>query len=82
MKIICRVDLNAPLPHSLINFLIRKLAGVILYMIQRQAAKVQSDAQCSHALRIRSNHGFYRDWLLPKFRSVSCFVVRCASRFC
>lgn len=68
MKIICRVDLNAPLPHTLINFLIRKLAGVILYMIQRQTVKVQHDDQCNHAQRIRSNHAFYRDWLLPKLR--------------
>ncbi len=68
MKIICRVDLNAPLPHVLINFLICKLAGVVLYMIQRQTAKVQTDHQCGHAQQIRSNHGFYRDWLLPKLR--------------
>eukprot|EP01032_Pedospumella_encystans_P032587 gene32587-36793_t len=68
MKIICRVDLNAPLPHTLINFLIRKLAGVILYMIQRQTVKVQHDDQCNHAQRIRNNHAFYRDWLLPKLR--------------
>jgi len=61
-------QMNAPLPHTLINFLIRKLAGVILYMIQRQTLKVQQDDQCNHAQRIRSNHAFYRDWLLPKLR--------------
>ncbi len=65
------MDLNAPLPHSLINFLIRKLAGILLYLIQKQVMKVQTDHHCSHALRIRSNLDFYRDWLLPKFRCVA-----------
>lgn len=62
------MDLNAPLPTTVINFLIRKLAGILLYMIQKQVVKVQTDHQCSHALRIRSNLAFYRDWLLPKLR--------------
>jgi hypothetical protein len=59
------VNLNAPLPHSLINFLTRKLAGVVLYRMQQQVMKVIKDA---NAQRIRSNLGFYRDWLLPKLR--------------
>jgi hypothetical protein len=67
-KIVSRVNLNAPLPHSLINFLTRKLAGVVLYRMQQQVMKVIKDANCQHAQRIRSNLGFYRDWLLPKLR--------------
>lgn len=67
-KIISRVDLNAPLPHSLINFLTRKLAGIILYVMQRQVMRVITEHHCQHAQRIRSNCDFYRDWLLPKLR--------------
>jgi len=67
-KIVSRVDMNAPLPHTLINFLIRNLAGIMLYVLQQQVIKVANHYDCEHAQRIRADTEFYRDWLLPKFR--------------
>jgi hypothetical protein len=66
--IIFRVDLNAPLPQSLINYLIQNLAGIFLYLLQQQAIKVKSNPDCKHAARIKADSTFYRDWVLPKFR--------------
>jgi hypothetical protein len=65
--------MNAPLPQMVINFIIRKISGVILYLIQEQVKKIQSDSNCSHAKQIKANVGFYRDWLLPKLR-YSCLL--------
>jgi len=66
--IISKVDLNAPLPQSLINYLIQNLAGIILYLLQQQVIKVKSNPDCKHAVRIRAVSTFYRDWVIPKFR--------------
>jgi len=66
--IISKVDLNAPLPQSIINYIIQNLAGIVLYLLQQQAMKVKNNPDCKHALRIRSETAFYRDWVLPKFR--------------
>ena len=37
---VARVDPHLLLPQPLINFVIQKLAGVLLYLFQRQAHKV------------------------------------------
>lgn len=66
--IISKVDLKAPLPQSLINFLIRNLAGIILYLLQQQSLKVQNNIDCTHAKRIIEDVQFYKNWLLPKFK--------------
>ena len=70
--IISKVDLNAPLPQSLINYLIQNLAGILLYLLQQQAIKVKNNPDCKHATRIKADSMFYRDWVLPKFRYGSC----------
>ena len=40
----------------------------MLYLLQSQASKITTDVECTHAIRMRENTSFYRDWLLPKFR--------------
>jgi hypothetical protein len=68
---VVHLDLNAPfVPQAVINLVMKNLAGVALYLFQRQAARVSADPSCEHAVRIQSNRLFYRDWLLPKIRSL------------
>jgi len=62
--IICNVDVKAPLPASLTNFVVRQMAGVLLYRLQRQASRVsrrvREGRECEHSRRIaRDEHGFY-----------------------
>jgi hypothetical protein len=68
---IIQLDPKAPLPQIALNFLIKNLAGSLLYFFQQQVIKVCKDSNTIHAQRIRSNTAFYRDWVLPKLRYVS-----------
>ena len=71
------MDPNTRLPHTIINFVMRNLAGVLLYLISRQSVKASKDHNCSHAKRIREDTAFYRDWLLPKIRYCDyiCWII-------
>lgn len=67
--IVADINPNCPLPASLLNFVIRKLAGLVLHWFQKQVIKVSQDHNCEHAHRIRENKDFYSRWLLPRLRS-------------
>lgn len=73
--IIAHVNPNAPLPQSLLNYVIKNIAGVLLYLFQKQVIKISKDHHCHHSERIRSNTAFYTNWLLPKLRYVA---LRCS----
>jgi len=47
----------------------QKCAGVLLYSLQSKAAQVGEEPDCIHNQRVRQNTAFYRDWVLPKFRT-------------
>ena len=65
------MDPRVAIPRSIVNFAIRKLAGLLLYLIQRQAQYVhEQNHDCPHARRIRENTDFYKEWLLPKLTAV------------
>lgn len=66
--IIAHINPNAPLPQLFINYIMKHIAGIILYLFQRQVMKIAQDVHSLHAHRIRENTAFYRDWLLPKLR--------------
>jgi len=66
--IITEVDFNAPLPQSVIKYLIQNLAGIVLSLLQQQAIKVKNNPTCKHAVKINTDAAFYRDWVLPKLR--------------
>ena len=62
--IVCNVDVKAPLPAFVTNFVVRQMAGVLLYRLQRHAVRVARRAregrECEHARRIADDeHGFY-----------------------
>jgi hypothetical protein len=66
--LIYTIDPRASIPQFLLNFAIKNLAGILLYVLQTQAAKVHTDQDCKHAIRMRESTAFYGNWLLPKFR--------------
>lgn len=65
--ILANVDLKLPyINSSLINFVIRNVAGIILSLFQSQAKYVHQHPDCTHSHRIRENQEFYKDWVLKK----------------
>jgi len=78
--IIAHLDFNAPLPASIVNYLVTKVAGLFLYFFQRQSRSIiqhnedelkgPSHKTNEHAERIRSNEGFYKHWVLPKIQAL------------
>lgn len=69
ITIIACVDPKAPLPQVIVNFIMKKAAGLALYLLQSQAKKVVDDPGCEHGRRMRANTAFYSDWLLRKYRA-------------
>lgn len=68
--ITCQIDPKLSLPQFVINFVMQKLAGVLLYILTKQALRISGDSENTlYADKIRSNVAFYVDWLLPKFRN-------------
>eukprot|EP01039_Chlorochromonas_danica_P001567 gene1567-1712_t len=67
--IVADVNPRCPLPQALLNFVIKNLAGVVLYFFRKQVMKVHKDHSCEHAHRIRENKEFYSGWVLPKLRA-------------
>jgi hypothetical protein len=67
--IIASVDPKVPLPRAMVNFAIKKLAGLILWLIQKKAVAI-SEAKdleaCPHNTAISGDADFYTHWLLPK----------------
>lgn len=64
------VNPNTILPTMVVNFIIRNLAGMFLYVFQNQVKKVLKTPfkKCPHKQRIVSNKDFYHDWILPKLK--------------
>ena len=70
--IIANVDPNLPfVPHSLLDFIMKKLCGVLLNKLQHAAKRVSKDpVNNPHASKMRQEEIFYKHWLLPKFEAV------------
>lgn len=71
--IVYTVDPRANIPQFMLTFAFKNLAGIMLYLLQSQAEKVENDPNCTHSQRMRENKAFYVDWLLPKFRDFCSF---------
>jgi len=72
--IMAKVDPRIILPQSIINIVIRNLAGFMLYFFQQKVKEVVKHSDSEHSKRIIENPHFYREWLLPKL------VEYCASK--
>lgn len=75
--LVTNVNPNIPfLPQSLLDFIMRKLCGVVLSTLQGAAKKAAlSPVKNAHARRIRQEESFYKGWLLPKFKAY-CSAVQ------
>ncbi|CAJ1953370.1 unnamed protein product [Cylindrotheca closterium] len=71
-RIVANVDPNLPLiPQSLIDFLMKKLCGVLLNKLQSAAKKVAKDPIYNdHAQLMRLQEPFYKGWLMAKFQQI------------
>ena len=71
--IIATIDPRVALPRTIVNFAIKKLAGVVLWLIQKKAlavAQAKDPTKCPHNQAIDRNTDFYAGWLLPKILDV------------
>jgi hypothetical protein len=57
------VDPHLPLHPAIINFVVKKMAGLALYLFQKRVAEVARVSDCSTAIKMRQNKEFYRDGL-------------------
>lgn len=71
-RIVANVDPNLPLiPQSLIDFLMKKLCGVLLAKLQSAAKRVSKDPIYNdHAHLMRLQERFYKGWLMEKFQQI------------
>jgi hypothetical protein len=53
--IVAHVDPKVALPQSLINFVMRNMAGILLNVFQRQVQYVAAHPRCLHADKVREN---------------------------
>jgi hypothetical protein len=66
--ILAQVDPKAPLPSTLLNFIIRNIAGLLLYFFQQKVLAVSNDPNCSHNVRMIENKEFYINWVYEKVK--------------
>ena len=62
------VDPKIPLHQALVNFVIKKMAGLALYFFQKRVSEVAHSVDNSTSRKIQQNSTFYTEWLLPKVR--------------
>lgn len=69
-RIVANMNLHLRfLPQALIDFGMKKMAGMLIVYIQKAAQKAVDDPEKSpHAIRMRQDN-FYQGWLLPKFKA-------------
>jgi len=64
-SIVVNVDPKMPLPQVLLNFVMKKMAGVLLWCLQKEACKIGADKSHPHAVQTCTDP-FYKEWLLPR----------------
>jgi len=71
-KIMANVNPNFSfLPQSLLEFLMKQLAGVVLAKMQDAAKKaMKHPVKNAHARKIREEKEMYQEWILPKFEYI------------
>jgi hypothetical protein len=68
-RIVANINPNLALPQSLLEFIMKHLAGVVLAKLQVAAKKVAKNPVTNvHAIKMREEKEFYKDWLIVKFQ--------------
>lgn len=69
--IVANIDPKCPIPRSLLNFGIKKVAGILLYLVRKEAEKIEqaqrdgSAAENEHLQRIQHDPTQFYAWLRP-----------------
>ena len=66
-RIVANIDPKLFLPQWLINFVMKKMAGLLLVSMLNMSKTVSVDSDCKHGKRISDDSAFYADWVWPKF---------------
>ena len=71
-KLVANIDPNLQLmPQALLDFVMKRMCGTILYKMQGAAQKISKDPIYNlHAIKIREDKEFYKKFLLPKLRGI------------
>jgi len=71
-KLVANIDPNLQfIPQSLLDFMMKRVCGVILYKMQGAARKISKDPITNlHAIKMREDKDFYKGYLLPKFKGI------------
>lgn len=69
-RVVANIDPNISfLPASLLEFIMKHLAGVVLSKMQQASKRIAQNPKGNpHAKRMRQESDFYHNWLLPKCR--------------
>jgi hypothetical protein len=70
-RLIANVDPNLSfMPQSLLEFVMKKLCGVLLAKLQSAAKRIPKDpVRNAHARKMRLERDFYQSWLMAKFQA-------------
>lgn len=70
-RLVANINPNLALvPQPLLDFVMRRICGVVFHRLQLAAQKAVDDPiRNPHAQRMRQQQEFYRDWLMPKFQA-------------
>ncbi|CAN0045210.1 unnamed protein product [Scytosiphon promiscuus] len=66
-SVVANIDPKAPVPQAVVNFVVRKVAGMFLYYLKQTAECIGTDESNCHRQRILSDEAFYKSWLFPRF---------------
>ena len=67
VSIVANIDPKCPLPQSLINFGTKKLAGVLLYYLIKEAEKIKIQPEKNpYAIRMREDPTEFYGWMGPR----------------
>ena len=62
------LDPHAALPRTIVNFVIRNIAGLFLYYFEKQVHKVGKTQDCPYKTKVQNSPEFYQEWLTPKLK--------------
>jgi hypothetical protein len=65
-QLIAHIDLRGYLPNWVQDIVIKKLLCVLLYQMQKAAAKINTDKENEHRQRIERDSEFYNGFLQPR----------------
>jgi hypothetical protein len=64
--LICNMDLNAIVPQSLLNMIMRKVTGLITIFLEKEVRRMQEDPDNSEHAKLVTSDTFYTEQLTNK----------------